>query len=120
MKQDFVEQISKSLSKVPIVGNLARKKFISLFILGLIKSRNIQFWEIAHHLHDKAKLSSNETVGRCRKIPGLFSRVGGRLFLSSRPASEPATQEGESAFMYWSNWVGFRVLSGEYSDDCGR
>jgi hypothetical protein len=42
MKQHFIEQISKSLVKFPIVENLARKKFISLFILGLIKSRNIQ------------------------------------------------------------------------------
>jgi hypothetical protein len=60
MKQNFIERISKSLVKVPIIGNLARKKFISLFILGLIKSRNIQFCQIAQHLNDEAKLSSNQ------------------------------------------------------------
>jgi hypothetical protein len=70
MKQSFVEQISKSLAKVPIVGNLARKKFIILFILGLIKSRNIQFCEIAQHLNDEAKLSSNEV-----RIQDFFREV---------------------------------------------
>jgi Transposase DDE domain len=60
MKQNFIDEISKSLVKVPIVSNLARKKFLTLFIVGLVKSRNVQFCEIAQHLNDKAKLSSNE------------------------------------------------------------
>jgi hypothetical protein len=70
MKQNFIERISKSLVKVPIIGNLARKKFISLFILGLIKSRNIQFCQIAQHLNDEAKLSSNQV-----RIQDFFREV---------------------------------------------
>lgn len=70
MKQGFVEQISNSLVKVPIVENLARQKFIHLFILGLIKSKNVQFSEIAQHLNAKAKLSSNEV-----RIQDFFREV---------------------------------------------
>ena len=70
MKQRFVDEISKSLVEVPIVENLARKKFISLFIVGLTKSRNVQFCEIAHHLNDEAKLSSNEV-----RIQDFFREV---------------------------------------------
>lgn len=60
MKQCFVEQITTLLHKAPIVTNLARKKFVSAFVIGLIKSRNVQFCEVAHHLNDKTKLASNE------------------------------------------------------------
>ena len=61
MKQSLIDEITTVLQNVPIVTNLARKKFIAQFTIGLIKSRNIQFCEVAHHLNDKAKLSSNET-----------------------------------------------------------
>lgn len=70
MKQSLVEQVSKVLAKVPIVKNLARRKFICLFVLGLIKSRNVQFCEIAQHLNDEAKLSSNEV-----RIQDFFREV---------------------------------------------
>jgi hypothetical protein len=70
MKQSLVEQISKVLSEIPIVENLARKKFICQFVLGLIKSRNVQFAEVAQHLNDKAKLSSNEV-----RIQDFFREV---------------------------------------------
>jgi hypothetical protein len=70
MKQSLVEQVSKVLAKVPIVKNLARRKFVCLFILGLIKSRNVQFCEVAQHLNDEAKLSSNEV-----RIQDFFRQV---------------------------------------------
>lgn len=70
MKQSLVEQVSKVLAKLPIVQNLARRKFICLFVLGLIKSRNVQFCEIAHHLNQEAKLTSNEV-----RIQDFFREV---------------------------------------------
>lgn len=70
MKQSLVEQISKVLSQIPIVQNLARKKFICQFVIGLIKSRNVQFGEVAQHLNDTAKLSSNEV-----RIQDFFREV---------------------------------------------
>jgi hypothetical protein len=70
MKQRLVEQVSKVLAKVPIVENLARRKFICLFILGLIKSRNVQFCEVAVHLNEEAKLTSNEV-----RIQDFFRQV---------------------------------------------
>jgi hypothetical protein len=70
MKQSLINEISIELGKVPIVKNLARKKFIGQFILGLIKSRNVQFCEIAPHLNEQAKLSSNEV-----RIQDFFREV---------------------------------------------
>lgn len=70
MKQSLVEQVSKVLAKVPIVQNLARRKFICLFVLGLIKSRNVQFCEVAVHLNEEAKLTSNEV-----RIQDFFRQV---------------------------------------------
>lgn len=60
MKQSLIDEITNVLQKVPIVANLARKKFIAQFTIGLIKSRKVQFCEVAHHLNDKVKLASNE------------------------------------------------------------
>jgi hypothetical protein len=78
MKQSLVEQVSKVLAKVPIVENLARRKFICLFVLGLIKSRNVQFCEVAVHLNDEAKLSSNEV-----RIQDFFREVNLDYFFVS-------------------------------------
>ena len=60
MKQSLTAEVAEILSKVPIVKNLARKKLISKFILGLVKSRNVQFCQVVQHLNDEAKLASNE------------------------------------------------------------
>lgn len=60
MKQSLIDEITTVLQNVPIVANLARKKFIAQFTIGLIKSRNVQFCEVAHHLNEKVKLASNE------------------------------------------------------------
>lgn len=70
MNPRLESEITSVLSKIPIVKNLSRKKFIGLFILALIKSRNVQFCEVAQHLNDEAKLSSNEV-----RIQDFFREV---------------------------------------------
>ena len=52
------------------MAHLARKKFVARFIIGLIKSRKVQFCEIAHHLNDAVKPASNET-----RIQNFFRHV---------------------------------------------
>lgn len=59
-RQSLTAEVTEILSKVPIVKNLARKKFISQFTLGLIQSRNVQFCQVAQHLNDEAKVGCNE------------------------------------------------------------
>ena len=39
--------------------NLARKKFMTLFVEGLIRGRSVQFVEIANHMSTKVKTESN-------------------------------------------------------------
>lgn len=46
-KHSLIAEVTEIRSKVPIVKNLARKKFISQFTLGLIQSQNIQFCQAA-------------------------------------------------------------------------
>ena len=70
MKQSLSDQITKILSKAPVVKNLARKKFIAQFTLGVVKSRNVQFCRVAQHLNDRAKLTSNEV-----RIQDFFREV---------------------------------------------
>jgi len=60
MKQSLIDEITKVLKRVPIVENLARKKFVSQYIVALVKSRNVQFCEVAQHLNNNVKLASNE------------------------------------------------------------
>ena len=61
VKHYFAAKISTLLQQAPFVGHLSRQKFVGQFILGLIKSRNVQFGEVAQHLNDAAKPASNET-----------------------------------------------------------
>ena len=61
MKQYCYAEVTTILDKVPIVKNLARKKFIVLFVLAIIKTRAVQFCEIAQEFNDQVKASSNET-----------------------------------------------------------
>jgi len=70
MNQRLTDEITSVLSKAQVVTNLARKKFLGLFVLGLIKSRKVQFCEIAQHLNDDAKLVSNEV-----RIQDFFREV---------------------------------------------
>jgi len=86
MKQCFVDKITEILGEFSIVENLARKKFISEFVVGLIQSRNVQFCEVAQHLRDSAKIGSNEV-----RIQDFFREVSldylklGVLLLSFLP-----------------------------------
>lgn len=61
MKQCLSAKITALLRRAPIVRNLARQKFIGQFVAALLKSRNVQFGEVAHHLNDAVKVASNET-----------------------------------------------------------
>ncbi len=67
MKQIIKDEIIKLLGKIPLATNLARKKFISSFLLGLLDSRKVQFQEIAIHIESDAKLESVE-----RNIQSFF------------------------------------------------
>jgi hypothetical protein len=67
MKKIIKSEITKILDKVPLAKNLARKKFISDFTLGLIESRKVQFQEVALHIESEAKTESVE-----RKIQAFF------------------------------------------------
>ena len=60
MKEIIRDEVIKLLDKIPLAKNLARKKFISSFILGLIDSRKVQFNEVAIHIKSSAKLESVE------------------------------------------------------------
>lgn len=70
MKQCLISKITTVLHQAPLVQNLSRKKFIARFVLSLLKSRNVQFCEIAHHLNDQVKVASNET-----RIQDFFRQV---------------------------------------------
>ena len=74
-RQSLITEVTEILSKVPIVKNLARKKFISQFTLGLIQSRNVQFCQVAQHLNDEVKVASNEGGGAPLRIQDFFRAV---------------------------------------------
>jgi hypothetical protein len=67
MKETIKAQVINILNIVPLAANLARKKFIAAFLLGLIDSRKVQFKEIAMHIDSEAKLESIE-----RKVQSFF------------------------------------------------
>ena len=70
VKQRLVAKITTVLQHVPLVGHLSRQKFVAQFVIGLIKSRNVQFREVAEHLNDDALPASNET-----RIQNFFRAV---------------------------------------------
>jgi len=70
MKTSFSDKIKEVFSKVKIVQNLARQKFVLSFLLGLIKSRKVQFCEIAQHLNEQVQDISNEV-----RIQDFFRQV---------------------------------------------
>ena len=61
MKQCLIAKITTVLQRVPLVRNLSRQKFIAQFLIGLLKSRNVLFGEVAQYLNEDAKPKSNET-----------------------------------------------------------
>jgi len=60
MKKIISDEITKVLYKILLAENLARKKFISSFLLGIIDSRKTQFHEVALHIRSTAKVESVE------------------------------------------------------------
>lgn len=70
MKQNFTSKVKAIFDKVAIVNNLARKKFIFSFVFGLIKSRKVQFSEVAEHLNNEAQAICNEV-----RIQDFFREV---------------------------------------------
>ena len=70
MKQYCSAEVTAILDMVPIVKNLAREKFIVLFVLAMIKTRSVQFCEVTQDLNDEVKASSNET-----RIQDFFREV---------------------------------------------
>lgn len=70
MKKYCTDEVTSILDKIPIVKNKARKKFVILFILALIKTRKVQFCEIAEELNPDVLASSNET-----RIQDFFREV---------------------------------------------
>lgn len=88
MKQRLIAKITTVLQHVPLVRNLARQKFVAHFLIGLIKSRNVQFGEVAQHLNDAVKPASDET-----RIQDFFRQVEldylvlARLLLTLLPAT---------------------------------
>ena len=86
VKQYFATQITTLLQQAPFVRHLSRQKFVGPFILGLIKSRNVPFGEVAQHLNDAVKPASNET-----RIQDFFCEVNlgyarvAQLLLSALP-----------------------------------
>lgn len=70
MKPYFSDKVKEVFDKVNIVQNLARKKFMFSFLMGLIKSRQVHFCEIAEYLNDEAQSLSNEV-----RIQDFFRQV---------------------------------------------
>jgi len=70
MKEFCTGEVTSILDKIPIVKNLARKKFVFLFVMAMIKTRAVQFREIAYALNDEVKVSSNEV-----RIQDFFREV---------------------------------------------
>jgi Transposase DDE domain len=67
MKKIIRDEVIKLLQKIPLATNLARKKFISSFLMGLIDSEKVQFREVALHIESEAKIESIE-----RNIQSFF------------------------------------------------
>ncbi len=70
MKTSFNDKIKELFFKVKIVKNLARQKFMFSFLLGLIKSRKVQFCEVAQHLNEEVQDICNEV-----RIQDFFRQV---------------------------------------------
>ena len=69
-RTDLKSEITAILYSAPIVENLARKNFVSLFLLALIQQRRVQFCELASVLNDEAKIASNQN-----RIEDFFREV---------------------------------------------
>jgi len=70
VKQCLIDKMTTVLHQAPVGANLARKKIIARFVVALIKSRNVQFCEVAQYLNDAVKIALNET-----RIQDFFREV---------------------------------------------
>ena len=69
-RTDLKSEITSILHSAPIVDNLARKTFISLFVISLIQLRKVQFNELATVFNEQAKIASNQN-----RIEDFFREV---------------------------------------------
>jgi len=65
----FNSKIGSLFDKINWVDTLARKKFVASGILAMIKSKKVQFSELAFHLNPEAKTESN-----IRRIQAFFQQ----------------------------------------------
>jgi len=61
VKQCLSAKLTTLLQHVLLVRYLPRQNFIAQFVIGLLKSRNVPFCEVAQHLNDAVKPASNKT-----------------------------------------------------------
>ena len=67
---ELFEKVEKTSVQKPM--NLARKKFIMLFIDAMIRCRNVQFTEVASHMDTEVCDASN--LRRIQDFFGKFSK----------------------------------------------
>lgn len=88
VKQRLIAKITTVLQQLPVVRHLSRQKFIAQFVIGLIKSRNVQFGEVAQHLNEAVKPASNETrIENFFRAVDLDYLVLARLLIRLLPAT---------------------------------
>ena len=76
----LLAKMTTVLQRVPLVRNLSWQKFVAQFLIGLLKSRNVLFGEVAQHLNDAAKPASDEN-----RIQNFFSGRGPGLYRAGSP-----------------------------------
>lgn len=61
MLKFVISSVSEYLQYVEIVSNLSRQKMLVQTLIAMVKSRSVVLSELAFHLNDRVKTSSNET-----------------------------------------------------------
>jgi hypothetical protein len=67
MNKSIENKVTELLEKTNLIENLSRKKFVSMFLVGLISCRNVQFQEVSLQMNSDAKPESTE-----RRIQSFF------------------------------------------------
>ncbi len=67
MNQSIENKVTELLEKTNLIENLSRKKFVSMFLVALISTKNVQFHEVSLHMKSDAKPESTE-----RRIQSFF------------------------------------------------
>ena len=60
VKQSLIAKITTILQQAPIVANLAHRKGVARFVIGLLKARKVHFPAVAQHFNDQVKVASNQ------------------------------------------------------------